>query len=92
MTNNVSQTWSTIERVKDGSRLFSRNVFCEEQNVGVRLPRSKVLKAVGEGAGGAHDCRTVTPGLNGLLEPPKTVSAFTVVASENFTDFSVTTE
>ena len=52
MTNNVSQTWSTIERVKDGSRLFSRNVFCEEQNVGVRLPRSKVLKGVGEGAGG----------------------------------------
>ena len=87
MTNNVSQTWSTIERVKDGSRLFSSNVFCEEQNVGVRLPRSKVLKGVG-----VHDCRTVTPGLNGLLEPPKTVSAFTVVASENFTDFSVTTE
>ena len=28
---NVSQTWSTIERVKDGSRLFSRNVFCAEQ-------------------------------------------------------------
>ena len=52
MTNNVSQTWSTIERVKDGSRLFSRNVFCEEQNVGVRLPCSKVLKGVGEGAGG----------------------------------------
>ena len=46
----------------------------------------------GGGGGGVHDCRTVTPGLNGLLEPPKTVSAFTVVASENFTDFSVTTE
>ena len=40
--------------------------------------------------GGGHDCRTVTPGLNGLLEPSKTVLAFTVVASENFTDFSVT--
>ena len=39
---------------------------------------------------GVHDCRTVSPGLNGLLEPPKTVSASTVVASENFTDFSVT--
>lgn len=42
------------------------------------------------GGGGVHDCRTVSPGLNGLLEPPKTVSAFTVVAFENFTDFSVT--
>ena len=41
----------------------------------------------GEGGG---DCRTVTPGLNGLLEPPKTVPSFTVVASEHFTDFSVT--
>ena len=40
------------------------------------------------GEGG--DCRTVTPGLNGLLEPPKTVPSFTVVASEHFTDFSVT--
>ena len=39
---------------------------------------------------GGGDCRTVTPGLNGLLEPPKTVTSFTVVASENFTDFSVT--
>ena len=44
------------------------------------------------GGGGRGDCRTVTPGLNGLLEPPKTVPSFTVVASENFTDFSVTTE
>ena len=53
----------------------------------------KFLRGWGRGRGrGVHDCRTVTPGLNGLLEPPKTVSAFTVVASENFTDFSVTTE
>ena len=44
----------------------------------------------GGGGGGGHDCRTVTPGLNGLLAPPKTVQSFTVVASENFTDFSVT--
>ena len=51
----------------------------------------KFLRGWGRGRG-AHDCRTITPGLNGLLEPPKTVSAFTVVASENFTDFSVTTE
>ena len=59
--------------------------FAKNRKVVVRLPRSNVLK---EGGGG--DCRTVTPGLNGLLEPPKTVTSFTVVASENFTDFSVT--
>ena len=45
-----------------------------------------------KGGGEGGDCRRVTPGLNGLLEPPKTVPSFTVVASENFTDFSVTTE
>ena len=44
----------------------------------------------GGGGGKGHDCRTVTPGLKGLLEPPKTVPSFTVVASEHFTDFSVT--
>ena len=66
--------------------------FAQNRKVVVRLPRSKVLKGVEEegGGGGVHDCRTVSPGLNGLLEPPKTVSAFTVVAFENFTDFSVT--
>ena len=62
--------------------------FAHNRKVVVRSPRSTVLKEGGGGEG--HDCRTVTPGLNGLLEPSKTVLAFTVVASENFTDFSVT--
>ena len=61
--------------------------FAQNRKVAVRLPRSNVIKG-GWGEGG--DCRTVTPGLNGLLEPPKTVPSFTVVASEHFTDFSVT--
>ena len=61
--------------------------FAKNRKVVVRLPRSNVLKGGGKGG---HDCRTVTPGLNGLLEPPKTVPSFTVVASEHFTDFSVT--
>ena len=60
--------------------------FAQNRKVVVRLPGSNVLK----GGGGGHDCRRVTPGLNGLLDLPKTVSSFTVVASENFTDFSVT--
>ena len=63
--------------------------FAQNRKVVVRLPRSNVLKG-GKGGGEGHDCRTVTPGLNGLLEPPKTVPSFTVVASEHFTDFSVT--
>lgn len=63
--------------------------FAQNRKVVVRLPRSNVLKGGGGGKGG-HDCRTVTPGRNGLLEPPKTVPSFTVVASGNFTDLSVT--
>ena len=66
--------------------------FAQNRKVVVRLAHSNVLKGGGRGGGGGHVCRTVTPGLNGLLEPPKTVSAFTVVGSEYFTDFSVAPE
>ena len=63
-------------------------MFCEEQKG--RRPITSQECSLGGGGRGGHDCRTVTPGLNGLLAPPKTVQSFTVVASENFTDFSVT--
>ena len=81
VTNNVSRGLNGLRMVVV---YLVGMCFAQNRKVVVRLPRSNVLK------GGGGDCRRVTPGLNGLLEPPKTVPSFTVVASENFTDFSVT--